>query len=102
VLLLTEKNTAVDRKIEFSSSFYSILKKWFIIKIINLKLFFLIKLHRRNYEVDHRDYYMYVRDRRISGSEYIPRGLESLDKPLDLEGLKGYIFNDRLSVPFQK
>ncbi|CAF0827513.1 unnamed protein product [Didymodactylos carnosus] len=29
---------------------------------------------------DDRDYYMYLRDRRITGCEYYPKGLEDLDE----------------------
>ncbi|CAF0851862.1 unnamed protein product [Brachionus calyciflorus] len=58
-------------------------------------------VHRRNYEVDHRDFYLYMRDRRVTGSEYKQTGLDSLDQPLSLSGLNHLLTKERLAVPQQ-
>ncbi|CAF1136641.1 unnamed protein product [Rotaria sordida] len=34
----------------------------------------------RNLTKDDRDYYMFLRDRRITGNEYYPRGVETIDE----------------------
>ncbi|CAF1583452.1 unnamed protein product [Rotaria magnacalcarata] len=34
----------------------------------------------KNIMKDDRDYYMYLRDRRITGNEYYPRGVEAIDE----------------------
>merc|ERR1712062_663332 len=36
------------------------------------------KYHARYWEADRRDFNLYLRDRRLTGSEYVPRGLEGI------------------------
>jgi len=48
------------------------------------------RLGPKNMLKDDRDYYMYLRDRRITGNEYYPRGVEAIDERPKLVKLRDF------------